>query len=139
PALKNGFVWDDDDYIISNTLIRTINLKELFSQYVMGNYHPLTMLGFAIEYKFFGLDENGYHFVNLLLHSLNTILVFYVVLLISEKMPVALIASLLFGIHPLHVESVAWVSELKDLLYTFFFLSSYIYYLKFLKDDQKKY
>src|SRR6185369_10292782 len=98
--------------------------------YVVGNYHPLTVLTFAIEYQLFGIAEKGYHVVNLLLHLLNVLLVFRVVLLLSDKSWVALIAAFLFGIHPMHVESVAWISELKDLLYTFFFLASYFYYLK---------
>src|SRR5213078_2787736 len=103
----------------------SIDFKEIFSSYVLGNYHPLTMLSFAIEYHFWGLNEAGYHIVNVLLHLLNTILVFYTIFLLSNKTGVALIAALLFGIHPLHVESVAWASELKYLLYTFVFLASY--------------
>jgi protein O-mannosyl-transferase len=140
PVFHNGFLsWDDDTYIKDNPLIYSINLKEIFSHYVLGNYHPLTILALAIEYLFFGLNPTGYHAVNLLLHLLNVILVCYTVYLLSDKVAVALIASLLFGIHPLHVESVAWAVELKDLLSTFFFLASYIFYLKYLNDRQKKY
>lgn len=140
PALQNGLLaWDDDNYIKNNPLVHTINLKEIFSTYVMGNYHPLTILTFAAEYQLFGLNETAYHAFNLLLHLLNVVLVFYAILLFSGKSEVAFIASLLFGIHPLHVESVAWAAELKDLLYTFFFLAAYIFYLKFIKDRQKKF
>jgi len=140
PVLNNGFVlWDDDIYIQNNPLIYSINLKEIFSKYVLGNYHPLTILTLAIEYHFFGLNETGYHTVNLLLHLINVILVFYAVFILSEKAGVALVTSLLFGIHPMHVESVAWAAELKDLLYTFFFLASYIFYLKYLKERRKNF
>lgn len=140
PVLHNGFLaWDDEGYITKNPLIYSINLKEIFSQNVMGNYHPVTMLVLALEYHFFGLNATGYHAVSLLIHLLNVVLVFQAVYLLSEKAGVALVASLLFGIHPVHVESVAWASELKDLLYTFFFLASYIFYLKYLKEQQKKY
>jgi protein O-mannosyl-transferase len=139
PALQNGFVWDDIYYIKNNPLIYSFNLKEIFTKIVMSCYHPVTILTLAIEYHFFGLNESGYHAVNLLLHLLNVILVFYTVLLLSDKAGIALVASLLFGIHPIHVESVAWVSELKDLLYTFFFLASYIFYLKYLKNRHKKF
>ncbi len=140
PVLHNGLLyWDDDFYIKNNPLIYSINLKEIFSQNVMGNYHPLTILTLAIEYHYFGLNATGYHAFNLLLHLLNVILVFYVVFSLSDKVGVALVASLLFGIHPLHVESVAWAAELKDLLYTFFFLASYIFYLMYLKDRHKKF
>jgi tetratricopeptide (TPR) repeat protein len=138
PSFKGAFVWDDDRYIQHNPLITSIDLKALFSTYVMGNYHPLTMLTYAIEYQFFGLNPVGYHVINLLLHVMNVLLVFYVVFHLSGKVIVALIACLLFGIHPMHVESVAWASELKDLLYSFFFLASYIFYLKYLKDQEKK-
>ena len=140
PVLQNGFVnLDDDKYILDNTALSSFNLKQLFSGFVEGNYHPLTMLTYAVEYHLFGLNAKGYHAVNLLLHLLNVILVFYVVLFVSEKMEVALVASLLFGIHPLHVESVAWASELKDLLYTFFFLASYVCYLRFVKEPKTKF
>jgi protein O-mannosyl-transferase len=139
PALQNGFVWDDQYYIITNTLLKPVNLAEIFSQNVGGNYHPLTILALAAEFHFFGLDETGYHAVNLFLHLLNVILVFYMAFLLSDKSGVALVTALLFGIHPLHVESVAWVSELKDLLYAFFFLGAYIFYLEYLRAPQKKY
>ena len=140
PALHGSFVnWDDDKYIQGNALIETINLKKLFSTYVMGNYHPITMLVYALEYHFFGLSETGFHAVSLLFHLANVVLVFYVILMLSNKTVVALVASLLFGIHPLHVESVAWASSLKDLLYTFFFLASYICYLKYLKNKENKF
>jgi tetratricopeptide (TPR) repeat protein len=140
PVLDNAFLaWDDNAYIKDNVLVHSIDLKAIFSQYVMGNYHPLTILVHAIEYKLFGLDPTGYHAVNILLHLMNTALVFYAIFLLSEKYGIALVAALLFGVHPLHVESVAWAAELKDLLYTFFFLASWIYYMKYLKDFQKKF
>jgi tetratricopeptide (TPR) repeat protein len=139
PVFHNSLLaWDDNAYIRDNVLIHSFNLKEIFSHYVSGNWHPITVLTFALEYQFFGLNATGYHSVNLLLHLLNVLLVFYTVFLLSDKIIVALVASLLFGIHPLHVESVAWAAELKDLLYTFFFLASYIFYLKYLNDLQKK-
>lgn len=139
PVLHNEFVWDDDYYIKNNPLIYALNLKEIFSQNLMGNYHPLTVLTLALEYQLFGLNETGYHLVNIFLHLLNVILVFYVLFRVSDNVHVALIASLLWGIHPMHVESVAWAAALKDLLYTFFFLSSYIFYLKYLKNRQTKF
>jgi len=140
PALHNNLLnWDDNAYITDNLLIRTINLKDIFSRFVMGNYHPLTILVLAVEYKLFGLDAVGYHAVNISLHLINTMLVCYTVLLLSDKIIIALVAALLFGVHPLHVESVAWAAELKDLLYTLFFLASYIFYLKYIKIRQTKF
>jgi protein O-mannosyl-transferase len=140
PVFNNNLLsWDDAGYITNNQLIRSFNLNEIFSQFVIGNYHPLTIFILAVEYHIFGLNPAGYHAVNLLLHLLNIILVFKTVHLLSDKMVVALVAALLFGIHPIHVESVAWAAELKDLLYTFFFLAAYISYLVFLKHGQKKF
>ncbi|HZV70379.1 MAG TPA: tetratricopeptide repeat protein [Saprospiraceae bacterium] len=140
PVLHNSFLaWDDTYYIRDNNLIYSLNLRDIFSNNVMGNYHPITVLLLAIEYQLFELSEPGYHAVNLALHLLNVIFVFYSVLLLCKRSGVALIAALLFGIHPIHVESVAWASELKDLLYTFFFLLTFIFYLKYVAGLQKKY
>src|SRR5512138_2752078 len=76
PVFHNGFLsWDDNTYIKDNPLIYSFNLKEIFSQNVLGNYHPFTILILALENYFFGLSATGYHTVNLLLHLLNVILV----------------------------------------------------------------
>ena len=139
PVFDAGYVqWDDKLYIQDNGLIRTIDLQKIFSTYEQGNYHPLTMLVYSIEYQFWELKASGYHAVNLLLHLLNTLLVFFAVRKISGKLEVGLVASLLFGVHPIHVESVAWLAELKDVLYTFFFLLSYLFYLSFSKEGKYK-
>ena len=139
PAFNAGFAYDDVLYIQRNSLIRSIDLERIFSENVMGNYHPLTMLIFSIEFQLFGLDPTGYHIVNLLLHLVNILLVYYFILLLCDKLWVALVAALIFGIHPLHVESVVWISELKDLLYTSFFLGASIFYLRYLNDGERKY
>src|SRR5437870_5823416 len=112
--------------------ISSLNISEVFSRYLEGNYHPITLIVYSIEYQLFGFRPAGYHAVNLLLHLVNVALVFRAILLLTKKREVALVAALLFGIHPMHVESVAWISELKDLLYAAFFLGSYISYLKYL-------
>ena len=138
-SLQNGFVnWDDDKYIIDNPLIRSLDIGALFSGYVMGNYHPLTMMVYAIEYQLFGIDPEGYHAVNMFLHLLNTFLVFLAITRLSKNDGVGLVAALFFGIHPMHVESVAWASELKDLLYTAFFLGSWIFYMRYLDAPEKR-
>jgi Tfp pilus assembly protein PilF len=140
PVLHNEFlIWDDIPYIRDNPLIYSFNLGEIFTKNVMGNYHPLTILALATEYHLFGLSETGFHAVNLLIHLFNVALVSYAIWLLAGRMEVALIAALLFGVHPLHVESVAWAAELKDLLYTFFFLGSYIFYLRFVKAQENKF
>lgn len=140
PVLHNNFInWDDPEYIKNNPLVTAFDLKGIFSTFILGNYHPFTILVYSLEYHLFGLNPAGYHAVNLLFHLGNIILVFYAVFLLSDKMTTALIASLLFGIHPLHVESIAWAAELKDVLYCMFFLSSYIFYLKYINGSQRRY
>lgn len=140
PSLQNKFVnLDDPQYLTANPVVQTFsseNLKIIFSEQFVGNYQPLTMLSYMLEYKLFGLNPFGYHFVNLMLHLLSTLFVFLIIQTLlslpSEGVKggplVALVTALLFGIHPLHVESVAWVSERKDVLYGFFFLwALYLY------------
>lgn len=136
PSLKNDFVnWDDDVYVVENASIKHAspqNLKTIFSSSFLGNYQPLTLLTYLVEYAFFRLDPFWYHLTNLLLHLANTALVFVFVWLLSRELFVAFLTALLFGLHPLHVESVAWVSERKDVLYAFFYLAAMIFYLKYL-------
>ena len=130
PSLKNGFVtWDDEDYLHNN--LRYIGnlskqgIAELFNinTVVFGNYHPLTILSYALIYHFYELDPYPFHLYNLVLHLLNVVLVFWFILKISKNsIAVSFVTAILFGVHPLHVESVAWVSETKDVLYTFFFV-----------------
>ncbi len=132
--------WDDDRYVTNNPDITTLHgdsvsytIKKSFSSYVMGNYHPITMLSYCIEYSYFKLNPKPYHITNLIVHLLNTLLVLAFVWMLCKQKWVAFIAALLFAIHPMHVESVAWVAERKDVLYTFFFmlaLCSYLFYLK---------
>jgi protein O-mannosyl-transferase len=142
-TLKNYFIinWDDDGYIINNPMIKNLSWKSIifmFSHFHLDNYHPLTTLTNAIEYKVFKLNPIPYHFNNLLLHLLNTALVFHFVRQLIKNKQAALLASLLFAVHPMHVESVAWISERKDLLYTPFFLLSLITYNHFIENGEKK-
>jgi len=142
-SLSNGFVanWDDGGYILDNKVIRALNssnLKLIFTQYANANYHPLTTLSNAIEYSMVGASPFLYHFNNLILHLANVLLVFWFIQLLTKRIEVTVVAALLFGIHPMHVESVAWISERKDLLYTFFFLTSLISYHYFLSKKTKQ-
>jgi tetratricopeptide (TPR) repeat protein len=138
PIFSNGLLaWDDDIYIVHNTMVQQFDLGALFTTTVSGNYHPFTMLLMAVEYRLFGAHPAGYHAVSLLLHLLNTLLVFRVVLQLSRQEKAALVAALLFAIHPLRVESVAWASEQKDLLYGLFFLASWSVYLDYLSSSRR--
>src|SRR6187455_2752567 len=140
PMLKNEFTnWDDEFYVINNPLLRGPQWKRIFSEQVLGNYHPLTILSYAFNFAISGLDPFSYLLVDYLFHIVNTLLVFYFIWNISGKNKViAAFVALVFGIHPMHVESVAWVAERKDVLYTFFFLLSLIQYWIFLTRAKRK-
>jgi Tfp pilus assembly protein PilF len=143
PVCFNRFAWDDFEYIVRNaSLAKPISeaIPYFFNQnYFVGNYHPLTMIGLAIEYHASHLDPAFYHKVNLFIHLLNIAGVFWFVYVLSErKLFVAIFVSALFGIHPMHVESVAWISELKDVLYSFFYLPGLIFYLYYIKKPDIK-
>lgn len=143
PSLQNDLLktWDDQSYINQNELIKNLDpgaIAKLFREDrgLYANYHPLTTLSLAFNYAFSGTSPFGYHLTNLFIHLLNTLLVFlFILLLPGKRIVAAAIVALLFGVHPMHVESVAWVSERKDVLYTLFFLASLISYQYYLKRD----
>ncbi|MFH0877629.1 MAG: tetratricopeptide repeat protein [Candidatus Omnitrophota bacterium] len=136
PTLGADFVnWDDYVYVVENPAIRHAslpNLKTIFSSFYFGNYQPLVLLTYLCDYAVFKLNPWGYHLVNLCLHLFNCALVFVLIGAVSGSIFVAFLTALLFGLHPLHVESVAWVSERKDVLYAFFYLAAMICYWKYL-------
>jgi len=133
--LKNDFInWDDEYYVVNNALLRGPDWAGIFTQPVVSNYHPLTVISFAINYAISGTEPWSYLLFNLLLHLINTALVFKFVYTISDKKTLAaFLTALVFGIHSMHVESVAWIAERKDVLYTLFFLLSLLQYWKFLQ------
>jgi hypothetical protein len=138
PLLGNGFTnWDDHYYVVNNSLLRGPDWIGILTRPVVSNYHPLTVLSLAANYAISGTAPWSYLLVNLFLHLANTVLVFWFAWLLSNKKTwVPLFTALLFGIHPMHVESVAWVSERKDVLYTLFFLLSMIAYWKYLQTNR---
>ena len=136
-SIFNGYlIWDDDRNVYQNPAITSLNfqhIKQYFSTYYIGMYQPLTTLSYALNFKITGMDPAGFHAGNLCFHLLNTFLVFFFIRGISNKATVALLTALFFGIHPMFVESVAWVSERKDVLYSFFFLLSLIFYVEYVR------
>ncbi len=125
PCLAGGFVWDDIQYVVHNENLRNLEgLARIWFQPASSpQYYPVTFTSFWIEFQFFGLDPAGYHFFNLCLHLANTALVYWLLKKLG-LIHLAWLAALLFGIHPLRVESVAWISERKDVLSGLFALSS---------------
>ena len=147
PILNNGFIstWDDGPYVLQNQLLHNFSwqgITKIFSygdtfQQLTNNYHPLTTLSLALDYQVSGLSPSAYHTTNLILHGLNAVLAFlFVYLLFRRRIWPAVITGLLFAVHPMHVESVAWISERKDVLYAFFFLAGLNAYLKYLEDEK---
>jgi protein O-mannosyl-transferase len=140
--------WDDQGYVTENPVIKNLNnenFKLIFTESFVANYHPLTMLSLALDYAIAGESSVYFHTVNLLLHLINSFLVFYFVLLLFRhlKLPhyrdFALMVAALFAVHTLHVESVAWISERKDLLYSMFFLGALIAYSKYALSKRGKF
>jgi tetratricopeptide (TPR) repeat protein len=153
PALRNELLnWDDDEYVYKNPFIGSLNAKffrSAFFGFHSCNWHPLTWISHALDYTFWGLNPMGHHLMNLVLHAFNTFLVVVLVIrlleayartddrgagpfLSSRAIVIAgAVTGLLFGLHPLQVESVAWVSERKNLLCDLFFFSGIITYLRY--------
>ncbi len=142
PSLHNGFIWDDDLYVTKNLALRTFEgLKRIWT--VRGatiQYYPVTFTSFWAEYQLFGLDPAVFHATNILLHAANAILVWF--LLECLGLPWAWLAAILFAVHPVNVESVAWISERKNVLSGFFVLCSMLLlarlYLKESPQDSKE-
>lgn len=140
PSLQNNFVnWDDQLYVYENPLIFDLvgNFSRIIVEPVAGNYHPVTVLTLALDYSIAGLNPFQYHLSNLFWHLLNIVLVFGFVYRLSDRNTIVSgITALFFAIHPVHVESVAWISGRKDLVYTAFFLLSLIAYLNYLSKEK---
>ncbi len=146
PSLNNNFVnWDDDKNFYENALVLSSidftsllkNIPSIFSSTVIGNYNPLSHFTFALENVIFGLKNPFYwHLDNLILHLICVMLIFRISLALGLNIWSAIFCALLFGIHPLRVESVAWITERKDVLFGSFYLAALYYYIKGVKDNQ---
>ncbi len=142
-SLNNQFLadWDDGIYITNNAELQSSKgstIKEAFTGFSNGHYHPLTTLSYRAEYNLFGLSSKAFHTTNLVLHILNSFLVFVFVWLLSKQQLTAFVTALLFAIHPMHVETVAWISDRKDLLCSLFFLGALCTYIIYKRDNKSK-
>jgi tetratricopeptide (TPR) repeat protein len=132
PVRSNGFVYDDYDYIVNNHMVQNgltwAGIRWAFTTWHSGNWHPLTWISHMLDCQLFGLNAGPQHVVNVLFHSANTALLFMLLFRLTGYLwPSALVAAL-FAWHPLHVESVAWLAERKDVLSTFFGLLTLLFY-----------
>lgn len=134
PAITADFVNLDDFVMVTEnpdiTSLSFSNIKHIFSSFQYKLYHPVVTLSYAIEYCFFKLDPYIYHLDNILLHIVNTLLLFFIIKRLSKSFFVAYLVAALFAVHPVHVEAVAWITARKDTLYSFFFLLSILCYIK---------
>ena len=131
PAIRGGYIWDDDHYITENPTLRTSDgLRKIWLEpRALPQYYPLVHTTFWLEYHLWHVHPLGYHLVNVLLHALNAILL--LLLLNHLRVPGAWLAALLFALHPVQVESVAWITERKNVLSAFFYLASFLAYLRY--------
>ena len=138
PAWNGGFLWDDDDYIIKNDLLTASDgLRRIwFSLDSPSQYFPLVYTTFRLERAIWGLHPSGYHWINLLLHVANALLVWR--LLARLNVPGAWLAGAIFALHPVQVESVAWITERKNVLMGFFFLLTLLAWIVFIDERTKR-
>jgi tetratricopeptide (TPR) repeat protein len=151
PVLRADFVtWDDNRNFTGNTAYRGLGLEQLrwmWTTTLMGHYVPLTWMSLGLDYVLWGMNPAGYHAVNLLLHALNAVLLFVIARALlrasnpdsgSDLIVPAAIAALVFAVHPLRVESVAWVTERRDVLSMAFYLTSVYAYLRAVGDRPRR-
>lgn len=122
PSLSSGFIWDDDAYVTENATLKSFEgLERIWlDPRATPQYYPLVFTTFWVEYHLWGLHPAGYHFTNAALHATNALLVWLVLRRLS--IPGAWFAAAVFGLHPVHVESVSWMAERKNVLSGCFYL-----------------
>ena len=128
----NFISWDDTEYVLENQDVHLFHINHFFSKSYIGNYHPITMISYAIDWKLYGKSAFSYHVENTVWHFANTILVFILCRKILKNELKAVVVALIFALHPTQIETVAWIAERKNVMATFFFLSSLILYIQFL-------
>src|SRR5579864_9375783 len=145
-VLQHDFLrlWDDDAYVTDNPHVRTgltlVNMRWAFTSFEQSNWHPVTWLSHMLDCQFFGLNPAAQHGVNVLLHAANVLLLFWILQKATGAVWHSFFVALLFAVHPLNVETVAWVAQRKSLLSALFSLltiAAYGWYAR--KPDWKKY
>ena len=139
PAIGCGYIWDDDDYVVANRTLHSVTgLQRIWCEVgATPQYYPMVHTSYWVEYHLWGLEPTGYHLINILLHAFNAILLWKILKFLS--VPGAFLAALLFALHPVHVESVAWITERKNTLSgAFYLLSAWCYLRCMLAPDGQK-
>jgi tetratricopeptide (TPR) repeat protein len=140
-TLTHGFIdFDDNEYVYNNPLVASgLSLKGLAWVFTHADcflYHPLTMLSLMGDYQLYGLHAGGYHLTNVLLHTASAILLFLILRQMTGALWRSAFVAAVFAIHPLRVESVAWVAERKDVLSAFFFMLTLGAYVRYVRDPK---
>jgi len=136
PALRGGFIWDDDDHLTANPAMTAPHgLRMIWSSLSVSRYYPLTLTNFWVQRRLWGLNSRPYHLVNIVLHAANAVLVFF--LLRRLRVPLAWWAAALWALHPVNVESVAWITELKNTQSGVFFFCSLLCFLRFEAEERR--
>ena len=131
PAIRGGYIWDDNFYVSENRSLRSFDgLRRIWLDIRTNpQYYPLVHTSYWIEYHLWKMNPMGFHVVNVVLHALNALLLWAV--LSRLRLPGALLAAVIFALHPVHVESAAWVTERKNVLSCLFYLLSLLAYMRF--------
>lgn len=142
PVVDNDFInYDDPDYVTANQVVKrgltVAGVRWAFRSTVLGNWHPLTWLSHMLDCTLFGVSPTGPHIVNVLWHSTNVVLLFFLLSRMTGTFWRSALVAALFAWHPLHVESVAWISERKDVLSTCFGLLALLYYHRYVTEGRR--
>jgi len=143
PTINNDvLLWDDESYITNNELIKELSTGQISNTFstvqVNGTYAPLSIVSWSLDYFITELNPSTFHWHNLILHLLNIVLVYLIIQGLFKDKLVTFITTMLFAIHPMHVESIAWISGRKDLLYSLYFLLAILSYQQFSKSETRK-
>jgi tetratricopeptide (TPR) repeat protein len=137
PAFQATWIWDDDSYVTANSTLRSVDgLRRIWVEPgAVAQYYPLTFTTLWLDYQLYGLSPRGYHATNVVLHAANAVLVGIVLEAVAVPAPWA--AAALFAVHPIHVESVAWITERKNVLSTCFYLLALLALLRWREPGQR--
>ncbi|MBZ0111286.1 MAG: hypothetical protein K8J08_02365, partial [Thermoanaerobaculia bacterium] len=142
-ALDYGFVrYDDYEYVVENPVVRSglhaDSVRWAFTTFTLSNWHPLTWISYLLDVELFDVDAKGYHLVSLLLHALNVALLFLLLYRLTAATFRSAAVALLWGVHPLRVESVVWISERKDVLSSSFALLAIFAYVCYVERRSRR-
>jgi protein O-mannosyl-transferase len=138
-----GFVaYDDDQYVYENPMVKAgltaSGVAWAFRTFFYANWHPLTWISYLVDSQLFGIDPGPFHLVNVLLHTASTVLLFLALFRMTHRPWRCAVVAGVFALHPLHVESVAWISERKDVLSTFLEMAALLLYARYVERPTAK-